>query len=316
MCKIRRILNRFGKSMKKTVAEKAVLADKRTLSKKNVAEPVYKPVINRPGVISNGEFVYEVEIEDLFSDGKEGLDYQELHGDFQVVANLGRHILDTGGLITGIYIGGGSTEISHTGALAYDKSYSTLEAFVENSMEDMVTAESEAEKEYGIWFTGLDYKFIDINAKIKGIDIKVTVSWFTSSIIVRFRLEKGSEGFYYLTDLVSRFGAEDFHKGVGADKLYWNPTQRIFQRTYQLEETGTVFLTSYMNEEGIFTKYILDVGTADDVYSEILPEKMEQLTRILNEEINQTYLNNPAVSCAEYLQRHNVQDLIALLSKI
>lgn len=184
-------------------------------------------------------------------------------------------------------------------------------------MEDMVTAESEAEKKYGSWFSGLDYNFIEINTKIKGTDIKVTVEWrLKSAIMVRFRLEKGSEGFYYLTDIVSRFGAEDFHKGVGADKLYWDPTQRIFQRTYQLEESGTVFLTSYMNEEGIFTKYILDVGTEDDVYYEILSDKMEQLTRILNEEINKTYLNNPAVSCAEYLQRHNVQDLIALLNKI
>lgn len=317
MRKIRRILNSFGKSMNKTAAEKPVLTDKRTPGKKDVAESVYKPVINRPSVISNGEFVYEVEIEGLFPDRKESLAYQKLGGIFQVVANLGKHILDTGGLITRIYIGGGSTEISHTGSLAYDKSYSTLEAFVESSIEDMKAAEAEAEKKYGIWFTGLDYSFIDINAKIKETEIKVTVNYgFRSSIMVRFHLEKGSEGFCYLTDLVSRFGAEDYHQGIGADKLYWDPTQRIFQRTYQLEETGTVLLTSYMNEEGIFIKYTLDVGTADDVYSEILPEKMEQLTRILNEEINQTYLNNPAVSCAEYLQRHNVQDLIALLNKI
>lgn len=33
MCKIRRLLNRFGKSIKKTVAEKAVLTDKRTMRK-------------------------------------------------------------------------------------------------------------------------------------------------------------------------------------------------------------------------------------------------------------------------------------------
>lgn len=280
----------------------------------HVSEPVYKPVIDRSGVVSNGEFKYEFKVgEDLFAHGKKELAYPELQWDFQIVANLGIHILDNGGLIRSIYIGGGSDEVSHTGAVAYSKGYGSLESFVENCMKDIDKAESDANSEYGSWFSFLDYKYITINAKIKETDIKAEYTNMGSRITVSISLENGSEGFPYLIDLVRKFGVEGYDLGVGADKILWDPSLKIFRRTYQLEETRTYFLSSYMNMEGDFTKYTLDVETADDSHYEILPKKMEKLTQILKEEMNQKYLRNPAVSCAYYLQHHNGQDLIALL---
>lgn len=70
-----------------------------------------------------------------------------------------------------------------------------------------------------------------------------------------------------------------------------------------------------MNEEGTITKYSLDVETAEDSHYEILPEKMDQLTQILQKKMNQKYLQNPAVSCAYYLQHHDGMDLLALLKE-
>ena len=62
-----------------------------------------------------------------------------------------------GGLINRISIGGGCSEASHTGTVAYGNSYGSLEAFVENSMRDIDEAEEEARKMYGSLFSGLDF---------------------------------------------------------------------------------------------------------------------------------------------------------------
>ena len=282
----------------------------------SASESVYKPVTDRSGIVSNGNFRYEFRTgEDLFPAGKEGLAYPELPWNFQVAANLGKHMLDTGGVITGISIGGGSTEVSHTGAVAYHHFYAALESFVEKSMQDMEEAEREASMEYGSWFTGLDFKYIIIKAKRNETEIKVEVSCFVPQIWVEISLGHGGEGFAYLADLVREFGAEDFDRGVGADRVFWDSSQKTFRRTYQLEETRTFFLSSFMNEEGTITKYSLDVETAEDSHYEILPEKMDQLTQILQKKMNQKYLRNPAVSCAYYLQHHDGMDLLALLKE-
>ncbi len=239
-------LEKFGKREEgPTYWETATTPDK---TEKNVPvaapapEPVYKPVIDRLCGVSNGEFMYKFKAGvDLFPHGKKGLAYPELQWDFQIVANLGIHILDYDGLIRSIYIGGGSDEVSHTGAVAYSKGYGSLESFVVNCMKDIDKAESDAGSEYGGWFSFLDYKYIIINAKIKETDIKVEYSNMGSSITVSFSLENGSDGFPYLIDLVSKFGAEDYD------------------------------LRSYMNMEGNFTKYSLDVETADDSHDERIP---------------------------------------------
>ena len=316
-------IERFGRSEKAEETPvkpplKEEPAPKKDLvqEKDSASESVYKPVTDRSGIVSNGNFRYEFRTgEDLFPAGKEGLAYPELPWNFQVAANLGKHMLDTGGVITGISIGGGSTEVSHTGAVAYGNFYATLESFVEKSMQDMEEAEREADMEYGSWFTGLDFKYIIIKAKRNETEIKVEVSCFVPQIWVEISLGHGGEGFAYLADLVREFGAEDFDRGVGADRVLWDTSQKTFRRTYQLEETRTYFLSSFMNEEGTITKYSLDVETAEDSHYEILPEKMAQLTQILQKKMNQKYLRNPAVSCAYFLQHHDGMDLLALLKE-
>ena len=316
-------IERFGRSEKAEETPvkpplKEEPAPKKDLvqEKDSASESVYKPVTDRSGIVSNGNFRYEFRTgEDLFPAGKEGLAYPELPWNFQVAANLGKHMLDTGGVITGISIGGGSTEVSHTGAVAYHHFYAALESFVEKSMQDMEEAEREASMEYGSWFTGLDFKYIIIKAKRNETEIKVEVSCFVPQIWVEISLGHGGEGFAYLADLVREFGAEDFDRGVGADRVFWDTSQKTFRRTYQLEETRTYFLSSFMNEEGTITKYSLDVETAEDSHYEILPEKMAQLTQILQKKMNQKYLRNPAVSCAYFLQHHDGMDLLALLKE-
>ena len=316
-------IERFGRSEKAEETPvkpplKEEPAPKKDLvqEKDSASESVYKPVTDRSGIVSNGNFRYEFRTgEDLFPAGKEGLAYPELPWNFRVAANLGKHMLDTGGVITGISIGGGSTEVSHTGAVAYRHFYAALESFVEKSMQDMEEAEREASMEYGSWFTGLDFKYIIIKAKRNETEIKVEVSCFVPQIWVEISLGHGGEGFAYLADLVREFGAEDFDRGVGADRVLWDTSQKTFRRTYQLEETRTYFLSSFMNEEGTITKYSLDVETAEDSHYEILPEKMDQLTQILQKKMNQKNLRNPAVSCAYYLQHHDGMDLLALLKE-
>lgn len=279
-----------------------------------VPEVSYEYVSVRDGIISDGIYIYEFNKSgDLFPEKKEDLAYPELPWDFRKAANIGKHILDMGGLITLISIGGGCSEISHTGHEAYGNSYGTLESFVENSMRDIDKAEKEAREMYGVWFSSLDYKDIIIHAKIKETDIIVDVSCFVQWITVKFRLGHGSEGFAYLTDLVHQFGAKDYDHGIGADRIDWDSSLKIFRRTYQLEESRTYFLSSYMDEEGNFTKYSFDVEMADDSHYEILPEKMEQLTQILKDAMDKKNISNPAVGCAEYLQHHSGLDLIELL---
>ena len=150
-------IERFGRSekaeetpVKSSLKEEPAPKKDLVQEKDSASESVYKPVTDRSGIVSNGNFHYEFRIgEDLFPAGKEGLAYPELPWNFQVAANLGKHMLDTGGVITGISIGGGSTEVSHTGAVAYGNFYATLESFVEKSMQDMEEAEREADMEYG-----------------------------------------------------------------------------------------------------------------------------------------------------------------------
>lgn len=313
-------LERFGKCEKESVAGKSRSTPNLPREKESVAKPVNKITFDRLSVVPNDRLIYEfTEGVDLFAYGKEGLAYQELSWNFQVVANLGKHILDNGGLIRSIYIGGGCDEVVHTGAVAYSKEYNSLESFVENCMKDIDEAESDARKKYGIYFSDLDYNDINIRAQIKETDIKISTRRLFSfpgtmgSIAVNFSLGDGSEGFSYLTDLVSQFGAKDFDQGVGKDKIYWDSSLKTFRSTYQLEETRTYFLSSYMNVEGNFTKYSFDVETADDVHYEIPPEKMEKLTQILKEKMNEEYLHSAAMSCVHYLQQHSGRDLIAIL---
>jgi hypothetical protein len=285
--------------------------------KKNIInKKVKKPVINRDEVVLGGEYIYHFKDgKDLFTGPKEEYAYPEFPWTFQVAANLAKHILDEGGSIQSIDIGGGCDEVSHTGAVAYLNSYGTLDAFVQNSMKDMKTAEREARMKYAGWFSGLDYSFIKVNSKIKDTEIRLEVDCLGFMIYVGIQLGKGADGFLYLESLVHAFGAKNYEKGVGADRIRWVPVLNVFQRSYQLDEEGMVFLTSCMDDNGIFTNYRLDIKRQKDERYELVPEKIQDLLKLLKAEMPDNYFPNLSVACVRYLSEHTVRELIALLEK-
>lgn len=276
--------------------------------------PVDPPVIHRPGLVENGAFRYQIDPNrDLLPAGAEGLAYPDLPRNFQLAANLGQHILALGGQVTSISIGGGCTEVSHTGTVAYGNHYATLDAFADRCMADLDTAEAEAQAKYGIWFSSLDYASILLQATLRETELTVDVSCFAPMVTVRFGLGTGPTGFWYLTQLVQRFGRPDYDRGVGADRPCWDEAQALFQRTYQLDEAGTWSLRSDMTAEGDFVRYHLD---GEAVRCAIPPEKMDALVQVLKAEMPERYLPTPAVACARYLQHHDGQELLALLEAL
>ena len=65
-------------------------------------------------------------------------------------------------------IGGGSTEVSHTGAVEYGGSYSSLQSFLDEAAENYEEADRNASKQYGSWYTGLNWFWIAFNCARKG----------------------------------------------------------------------------------------------------------------------------------------------------
>ncbi len=124
-------------------------------------------------------------------------------------------------------------------------------------------------------------------------------------------LEEALEEFPFLADLVCKVGGKDYHQGVGSDRISWDSSMKQFRRTYQLEETRTFFLSSFMDVKGIIIKYSLDVEAGNDSYYEILPEKMDQLVRIIKV-MYPSAPPGPAESCVCYLGQHRGWELIAL----
>lgn len=276
--------------------------------------PVDPPVIHRPGLVENGAFRYQINPDrDLLPAGAEGLAYPDLPRNFQLAANLGQHILALGGQVTGISIGGGCTEVSHTGTVAYGNHYATLDAFTERCLADLEAAEAEAKAKYGIWFSSLDYHDILLQATLRETALRVEVSCFAPEVTVRFDLGTGSTGFWYLTELIRRFGRPDYDRGMGADRPCWDEAQALFRRTYQLDEAGTWSLRSDMTADGQFIGYRLE---GEAVRCAIPPEKMDALVQVLTAEMPERYLPSPAVACARYLQHHSGRDLAALLETV
>lgn len=274
--------------------------------------PMDPPVIHRPGLVRDGVFQYTAHPrDDLFPGGKAGLAYPDLPWNFQVAANLGQHLLSLGGQITGISIGGGCTEVSHTGTVAYGNHYPTLDAFVEHCLADLDAAEAEAAAKYGIWFSSLDYQSIRLTAALRETELTVDVSCFAPSVTVLFG--PGPVGFWYLTELVRRFGRPDYDRGLGADRLCWDEAHDLFQRTYQLDQARTWSLRSDMTAEGDFVRYHLE---GEAFHHTLSPAQMAQLVHRLKEEMPERYLPSPAVACARYLQHHSGQELTALLAGI
>lgn len=74
-------------------------------------------------------------------------------------------------------------------------------------------------------------------------------------------------------------------------------------------------MTSCMDDNGIFTNYRLNIETQKDEHYQIIPEKIQDLLKLLKAEMSDEYFPNPAVACARYLSEHPVKDLTALLEK-
>lgn len=72
------------------------------------------------------------------------------------------------------YVGGGTTEISHTGTLAYNANYFKLEDFRDNFKKDMEAAQVDAITEYQSWAT-LDYEYIVVALNNGLREVKVTL---------------------------------------------------------------------------------------------------------------------------------------------
>ncbi|MDO4517473.1 MAG: hypothetical protein Q4C76_10200 [Bacillota bacterium] len=83
---------------------------------------------------------------------------------------------ERGYTMTRAVIGGGSTEVSHTGAVAYRASYDSAARFLERGLPDYWAADQEAGAEYGGWFTGLNYQYIVLKFEKPGARLRVE-SW-------------------------------------------------------------------------------------------------------------------------------------------
>ena len=86
-------------------------------------------------------------------------------------------------------IGGGSDEVSHTGAVAYGGYYRSSEGFIEHCYEHYRKAASEAAAEYGSWFTGLNYHYINMAWDKEGVHIEAKLT-----SVVTFLWDGGEEG--------------------------------------------------------------------------------------------------------------------------
>ena len=86
--------------------------------------------------------------------------------------NISQSLLDKGFVFEKASVGGGITEISHTGSLAYSASYSQFEKFRDGFHEDIKTAQAKAENEYKGWAT-IDYRYIFVDLH-KG-DLKIRI---------------------------------------------------------------------------------------------------------------------------------------------
>lgn len=70
------------------------------------------------------------------------------------------------------YVGGGITEISHTGSLSYDASYYNLEEFKNNFDKDINLAHEKTEREYCGWAT-IDYRYISVSLRKDSLKVRI-----------------------------------------------------------------------------------------------------------------------------------------------
>ena len=249
-------------------------------------------------------------VDDLILD-KSLMDYTHLPWMFCVAANLASFVMKRGDTLSNIYIGGGSTEVSHTGTVAYSHSYSNLERFVQECESDMDKAATDARMEYGSWFSSLDYSFIRISAEKYSIEVD---TFLGNRIYVKVPLGEDCD-LKVLTDFIQKYGVKDFTRGILKDEVYWDALLQRLRRRFQLEETRTYFLSSFMDTSGKIVKYSFDIEKDHDVHYEILEENMEQLNQILLEKLEIKYPKHPASVFVMYLEAFGVSELICMLKK-
>lgn len=147
--------------------------------------------------------------EELFPKGMTDLAFPEMFRDFRIVANLCRHILDLGGTVSYISIGGGSTDVTDTGTVAYDQIYHSAEDYFQNCKADWDAAHQEARKEYGSWYSGLDYHDFYVLASLNGANISLRLEdCRTLWVEISRNAEEAAD--FYRRELLRRFGAEGF----------------------------------------------------------------------------------------------------------
>ena len=97
-------------------------------------------------------------------------------------------------------IGGGGTEVSHTGSVAYDASYPSLEALLSRAQQDYLQADETARNEYGSWFTSLNYHWIRQTFRKPGALIETD---HAARLTIRWEFEEGCEDMETVSGLIA-----------------------------------------------------------------------------------------------------------------
>ncbi len=190
-------------------------------------------------------------------------------------------------------IGGGSTEVSHTGDVAYHGAFSTLDSFFNKAYEHYRKAEADAEAEYGSWFTGLNYSFIIIEFKKPGCSLQIR--W--DSCIK----------FIFSFDTVFTEGAalSKIHKylfsdknTIFADKLSYDGILRKLRHTIQLDEERRFFLSTFVSENGCVEKLSLDIEEANDRHYEFSAAATESFRAALEMKLGKKNYPLPSLCAA------------------
>ena len=87
--------------------------------------------------------------------------------------------------LSSLVIGGGSTELSHNGAVEYAGSYRSLKEYLEESSRRYHEADEEALASYGGWYSGLVWSWIRFDCQREGARVtgeitsscSVTLTW-------------------------------------------------------------------------------------------------------------------------------------------
>ena len=88
---------------------------------------------------------------------------------------ISEFLSDNGFTFEEAFVGGGITEISHTGSVAYNAFYSQFEQFRDNFANDIKLANEKAEREYQGWAT-IDYRLIAVVLNKDSTEIRIEIN--------------------------------------------------------------------------------------------------------------------------------------------